>query len=437
MDIKKAFGTLLERWWVVALTVLIGIGAAIAATTATAPQYTSRSQLFVSTTGGTSSTESFQGDQFSQQRASSYAQILTSEILGQRVADALDLPLSGAQVASKVTAAVVPKTVLLDVSVLDSSADRAADIANSLSREFISYIVPLETPAGQEQPRATITVVNPAEAESTPTSPVLATNLLYGVAGGFLIGVLIAIALAAADSRVKKRSTAQTLTNLPVLGPVEPLKRSPESRRTQLTGWTTRDAEAYRKIRVHLQALPDQPKVILVTSSSANERTSGFALDLAAAFAESEHRTLLVETDSARPAVSTQLGLMPAATLADALGGQTSVEETAAVPTATPNQHLDVIPVGANDKLWPLLSSYSMRSLIYDLRASYSYIVIDTPPIAGNGSAAVLAGVSDGTLLVIDTKAAKKKDVSAAVRELAEADARPIAAVLTNPAKKR
>ena len=132
MDIKKAFGTLLERWWVVVLTVLIGVGAAVAATTATAPQYTSRAQLFVSTTGSTSSTESFQGDQFSQQRASSYAQILTSEILGQRVADALDLNLSGAQVAAKVTAAVVPKTVLLDVAVLDSSADRAADIANTL-----------------------------------------------------------------------------------------------------------------------------------------------------------------------------------------------------------------------------------------------------------------------------------------------------------------
>ncbi len=437
MDIKKAFGTLLERWWVVVLTVLIGVGAAVAATTATAPQYTSRAQLFVSTTGGTSSTESFQGDQFSQQRASSYAQILTSEILGQRVADALDLNLSGAQVAAKVTAAVVPKTVLLDVAVLDSSADRAADIANTLSQEFISYIVPLETPTGQEQPRATITVVNPAEAESTPTSPVLATNILYGVAGGFLIGLLIAIVLAAADSRVKKRSTAEALTNLPVLGPVQPLRRNPESRRTQLTAWTTRDAEAYRKIRVHLQSLPDQPKVILITSSSKKERTSGFALDLAAAFAESDHRTLLVETDSAHPVVATQLELTPAATLADALVGQTSIEATAAVPTPTANQNLDVIPVGANDKLWPLLSSYSMRSLIYNLRASYSYIVIDTPPIAGNGSAAVLAGACDGTLLVLDTKAAKRKDVSAAVRELAEADARPIAAVLTNPAKKR
>ncbi|MEW1931924.1 Wzz/FepE/Etk N-terminal domain-containing protein [Rhodococcus sp. NPDC079359] len=438
MDIKRAFVILLERWWIVAVTLVIGIGAAIVATLVTPPQYTSNAQLFVSTTGGTSSTESYQGDQFSQQRATSYAQILTSEILGQRVADALGLNLSGNAVAGKVTATVVPQTVLLDVSVTDSSADRAAEIANTLSDEFIAYIVPLETPTGQDQARATVTIVNGAEAASSPTTPKLTTYLIYGATGGILVGILLVILVATLDRRVSKRSDAESLTGLPVLGPVAPVTRSPEGRRAQLDKWSSPDAEAFRKVRVHLQSIPTGPQVILVTSSSAKESTIDFSVDLAAALAESDHRTVLIETDSAHPALAEQLSLPASAGLVGVLADtadKPDAPDQIAAPTT--DRYLDAIPVGVGLDATPMLSTVAMRDLVETLRKSYSYLVIDAPPLASSGSAAVLAGLCDGTLLVIDTKLARDRDVAAAVRELQGSDARPIAAVMASSSRKR
>ncbi|CCQ13665.1 Lipopolysaccharide biosynthesis protein [Rhodococcus sp. AW25M09] len=438
MDIKRAFVILLERWWIVAVTLVIGIGAAIVATLVTPPQYTSNTQLFVSTTGGTSSTESYQGDQFSQQRATSYAQILTSEILGQRVSDALGLSLSGSAVAGRVTATVVPKTVLLDVSVTDSSADRAAEIANTLSDEFISYIVPLETPTGQDQARATVTIVNGAEPATRPTTPKLTTYLIYGAACGILIGLLLVIVVATLDRRVSKRSDAESLTGLPVLGPVTSVMQSPEGRRTQLDNWTSPEAEAFRKIRVHVQSIPTGPQVILVTSSSAKESTINFSVDLAVALAESDRRTVVIETDSAHPTVAEQLSLPDSAGLVEALADTADRPDAAdqlAAPTT--NRNLDAIAVGVGVDATPMLSTAAMRELVEKLRQSYSYLVIDAPPAAASGATAVLSGLCDGTLLVIDTRLARDRDVATAVRELQGSDARPIAAVLTNSRRKR
>lgn len=438
MDIKRAFVILLERWWIVVVTLVIGIGAAIVATLVTPPQYTSNAQLFVSTTGGTSSTESYQGDQFSQQRATSYAQILSSEILGQRVSDALGLDLSGNAVASKVTATVVPQTVLLDVSVTDSSADRAASIANTLSDEFIAYIVPLETPTGQEQARATVTVVNSAEAATSPTTPKLTTYLIYGATGGILLGILLVIGVAILDRRVAKRSDAESLTGLPVLGPVASVTRSPEGRRAQLDKWASSDAEAFRKVRVQLQSVPTAPQVILVTSSSAKESTINFSTDLAVALAESDHRTVLIETNSAHPSVAEQLSLQSSSGLVGLLA-DTADGPVDADPIASPtiDRNLDAIPVGVGLDATPMLSTVAMRDLVEKLRQSYNYLVIDAPPLSTSGAAAVLAGLCDGALLVIDTKLARDRDVAAAVRELEGSDARPIAAVLASSGRKR
>lgn len=84
MESKKVLAVLLRMSWIIVITVLIGVGVGILLTRWLPHEYTAKTRLFVSTTGGTSSTESYQGDQFSQQRAASYAQIVTSEQVAQK-----------------------------------------------------------------------------------------------------------------------------------------------------------------------------------------------------------------------------------------------------------------------------------------------------------------------------------------------------------------
>ena len=132
---------------------VVGILAAVVVNAATPRQYTATARLFVAATGGTSSTESYSGEQFSQQRTASYAHMIVTEQVAQRVVDKLKLQMSAKKLSSKVRAAIVPRTVLLDVSATDRSPEDAAAIANTLADSFIEFAGPLETPVGQNAPR--------------------------------------------------------------------------------------------------------------------------------------------------------------------------------------------------------------------------------------------------------------------------------------------
>ncbi|NMN97785.1 polysaccharide biosynthesis tyrosine autokinase [Antrihabitans stalactiti] len=427
MNSNKAFAALRDRWWIPVVAMVIGIGVGIGLTFVLTPQYTSSAKLFVSTTGGTTSTESFQGDQFSQQRAGSYADMLSSEILGKRVVDALRLPLSGSEVASKVTATAVPKTVLINVSVKDDSAQRSAAIANKLAEEFISYITPLETPAGQAQARVVVTLVSPAAVPDSPTFPKLIPFALYGAIIGLVIGLAFVAFRHLTDRSVGKVGKLAAASGLPVLGPVTVVDRSPDERRAQMNSWDTPEAEAYRKVRVALQSMDPEPRIIVVTSSKTGESTVHAALDLAIAFAETDRSTVLIETDSANPVLASELSLAPSPGLIDLISVNLTLDH---VVQKTIQHCLSVVPVGTGRDVAPLLPSHVVSQALFSLLAEYNYIVIDTPPMDRSSAASVLAAVSDGTLLVVDPDVARRKDVVRATKELRTSGARPLGAVL-------
>ncbi len=102
MEFGPIFAAIRRRWWILAVTLVVGILAAVVVNAATPRQYTATARLFVAATGGTSSTESYSGEQFSQQRTASYAHMIVTEQVAQRVVDKLKLPMSAKKLSSKV-----------------------------------------------------------------------------------------------------------------------------------------------------------------------------------------------------------------------------------------------------------------------------------------------------------------------------------------------
>ena len=121
--------------------------------------------------------------------------MITSEQLTERVVDQLALPMTAGELSAEVTAVIVPRTVLFDVTVTDPSPDQAAAIANALADQFVVYAGAMYILVGQNFPRVTISVFNRAKAPSAPSSPDAGKNVFYGVVGGIALG-LAAIALA-------------------------------------------------------------------------------------------------------------------------------------------------------------------------------------------------------------------------------------------------
>lgn len=196
-------------WWLLLGGLLVGLAAAGLLSWLATPLYSSSTQLFVSVAGSTDTSAAYQGNLFTQQRVTSYAQLLTGEALAAEVVDDLDLELTPAAVAGKVNASVLPETVILDVTVTDTDPARARAIAASLAEQFTERVLELEADVSALK----VSIVEPADINSDPVSPDITRNLALGGVLGLLIGLGLALLRSRLDNTVKTGDDVQALTH--------------------------------------------------------------------------------------------------------------------------------------------------------------------------------------------------------------------------------
>ncbi|CAN5378786.1 polysaccharide biosynthesis tyrosine autokinase [soil metagenome] len=429
MDFRTIAAAIRRGWWILAIATAAGVFVAVLATGHATRQYTATTRLFISATGGNSSSEAYSGGQFAEQRAQSYAQMITSPQITQRVVDDLRLPVSAQELSTRVNAAIVPRTVLMDVSATDSSGERAADIANSLARSFIGYVQPLEIPAGLNTPRSTITVVNSADEPLFPSSPNVGSNVTYGLIGGLTLGLAALLLVQVLSRRIQSITDLSRLTDAPTIGPIVLPDHEADTGRHRLVDWTPEEAEQLRRLRVQVEAQAPPPQVLLLAPASAGEAAATLGAGLAVAFAEKGEMTALVVLDPAHaPGYSVN---DDAVGLAELMNGTSTMDE---VLHRTARDNLYVVPTGSTPDLESLLSSAAMSAFIDDLRKECDRVVLVTPPILESSAASVLSAVVDADLLVVQRKSTHRGQLDRAMGELKAARAPLFAVVLTGVA---
>ena len=152
MDLRDTLHAVRRGWWLLLGSVLLGLAIASAACWAATPLYSSSTQLFVSAADRPDAEAANEWATYVQQRSTTYAAALESTDMAGRVIDDLGLDLRPTDLVRRVTARAVPNTVVLEVTVTDSSPQRARDIAASLGREFTRWVDDAETTVG-EPPR--------------------------------------------------------------------------------------------------------------------------------------------------------------------------------------------------------------------------------------------------------------------------------------------
>ncbi|MFF2483244.1 CpsD/CapB family tyrosine-protein kinase [Paenibacillus sp. NPDC058071] len=168
-------------------------------------------------------------------------------------------------------------------------------------------------------------------------------------------------------------------------------------------------SEAYRTLRTNLQyaGADRELQVLMVTSASPKEGKSTTILNLAAAYAQSERKVILVDADLRKPTAHYTFGLSNRSGLSHLLSGQTQLDGLVQ-PSGIPG--LDVLTAGP---LPPnpseLLGSARMDSLLGKLREQYDIVLIDTPPVLAVSDAQVAAAGCDGVLLVVNARTGKRQ----------------------------
>ncbi|SNR77067.1 polysaccharide biosynthesis tyrosine autokinase [Blastococcus mobilis] len=392
--------SLRDHSYFIVLGVLLGLGAAGLLTWTTERTYTSSTQLFVGAVGATDTADAYEGNLFSQERVASYAQILTSPDLAERVVDELGLDLTAGELAAKVTAAPVPETVVLEVKVTDTSAERAQAIATSLGRQFASRVTELETPAGASSSTVAVSTIQTPDFNPEPASPDVPGTLGRGAAIGLVLGTGVALLRTRTDRAVRRDDDVEEAAGAHVVGRVLEQHRWARTRLPADVFGQSPAAEAYRALRVNLRHLDGRrrPQAVVVTGPLPGAGASTVAVNLSASLAASGQRVLLIDGDLRRPRVTHCLGLPDGPGLTDVLTGSAELHDVVRPWRGGRLSVLGAGPLPSDPEA--LLGSARMRSLLDVLRDQYDQVILDAPPLLSVVDAAVLSAVADSCLLV-------------------------------------
>jgi capsular exopolysaccharide synthesis family protein len=422
VELRDYLMVLRHRWMLVAACVLLAIGAGAGLTLIATPQYASTVRLFVSTPQS-DTMEAYQGGLFSAQRAASYADLVTGPEIAQRVVDRLGYQRSAGTLASQVSATVVPKTVILRVTVTDPDPYTARRLATAVGQEFTRFVDELESGPASAGPPIKASLLGPAVTQATPVSPQPLRNVGLAAVLGLLLGVGLAVLRETLDSTIRSAENLATLTATPLLGSITNDPRGAKRGILNLDPYAPH-VEAYRVLRTNLQFVNvDQPsRIFVVTSSVPEEGKTTTACNLALTLAQAGHRVALVDGDLRRPSVADALRLEPAVGLTTVLIGRITLAE-ALQPAGD-----DGLAVLASGVVPPapaeLLQSRAMADLLAELRRTFDIVLIDAPPLLPVTDAALLAAQAEGALLVVRYGKSTRDQVRASVERLSSVRAR-------------
>ncbi|PRY12981.1 YveK family protein [Kineococcus rhizosphaerae] len=211
MSIGEFLIALRRRRALVVVLLLLPLVAAVVFSLVRGKTYEATAQAFVSTPSSVAAPDQVvQGSQFAQTRAESYALLARTETVTGPAITSLGLKLTPQQLAREISTSVTLDTVIIDITVEDTSAQRAADIANAVGKQLVSAVGTLEAQSGATSPVA-VTIVQPATAPTSPAGPgwllVLGLGLVAGLALA-VCGALVAESLAASRARAVPAGTS-------------------------------------------------------------------------------------------------------------------------------------------------------------------------------------------------------------------------------------
>jgi capsular exopolysaccharide synthesis family protein len=406
------------------MCILIGLLGAGATSLLAKPSYISETQLFVALQNSGSVTELQQGNVFSQARVQSYVRTVSTPTVLQPVIDSLGLDVTPQALAEDIKASSDANTVLINIAVTSESPVQAAAIAQAVGTSLVAAVEELEKPSRSEISPVRLSIVTPATAPTSPSSPNMKLNIVLGLFCGLVSGVGLAILRSVLDTRVRGEADLRRVTDAAVLGGISFDSDATKKPLLTQTAPQSPRAESFRQLRTNLQFahVSRESKTVLMTSSLPGEGKSTTATNLAIALAQAGQTVALVDADLRRPMIAEYLGLERGAGLTTALIGKADLN--------------DLLQPWGNDKLYvltsgqvppnpsELLGSEKMKDLITRLESIFDAVVIDAPPLLPVTDAAVLAQQVGGVVLVVGAQKVRSTDIekSLAALQMVEAD---------------
>ncbi|CTK50605.1 capsular polysaccharide biosynthesis protein Wzd [Streptococcus pneumoniae] len=213
IDVFQLFKTLWQRKLMILLVALVTSAGAFAYSTfIVKPEYTSTTRIYVVNRNQGDKPELTNQDlQAGTYLVKDYREIILSQDALEKVATNLKLDMPAKTLASKVQVAVPADTRIVSISVKDKQPEEASRIANSLREVATEKIVAVTRVSD-------VTTLEEARPATTPSSPNVRRNSLFGFLGGAVVTVIAVLLIELLDTRVKRPEDVEDVLKIPLLG---------------------------------------------------------------------------------------------------------------------------------------------------------------------------------------------------------------------------
>ncbi len=462
----RLVATIRERWWAVVFTMIVVGGLIFAVSLLLDPQYKTTTQLRYSDRDAEVASQALvsAGTAELKHNISNDALALQTSDFAARVSQAMGGAAAAPDLRSAIKVEADAVSAEIRVTAVSADPGRAAEIADAFAALFViergeiitealtearglleARIAALGAEMADSERGQTLRqqltdlnaflsmqisdyeVIQKALVPTSAYSPRPIFNLLLGLAGGLVLGLILVTLLGYFDRRIKDRVTLERVVGLPVLGtmPAYPRGRGISSAPARPTlGFPEGDEsllEAMRMLRSNLKVLGfgETKRSILVTSAAPGEGKSTLAINLALTMALSGDRVVLVDADLRNPSIDRYLGIPNDEGLGDVLLDQgaswsAKIQAVDLAPFVSPRISFTrksterespvskflcltsgILPGSPNE----ILESSAMGDLLADLQGISDYVIVDGPPMLMASDSLILAQSVDAVVL--------------------------------------
>ncbi len=250
-------------------------------------------------------------------------------------------------------------------------------------------------------------------------------NILLAIIFGLFGGVGLVFFLEYLDDSVKAVEDVERITKWPFLASVPEIDKDgtlKEAEKDVFVDIKPKDpiSEIYRTIRTRMlfTAVDGKPvKAVMITSPGPQEGKTTTLCNLGIAIAQNRQRVLLVDADMRRPRLHETFGAENNKGLSSFISGQVPFDDVA---QKTKIENLSIVSGGVvPPNPSELLASHKMKEFVAKAGEKFDFIMIDTPPIGLLTDAVIVAGLTEGVIMVIENGKTSKR-ILARVNQLLE-----------------
>jgi len=443
IDIREILIVLLKRWYFIAICFILATGSSFAITKFyLKPVYRAQTTLFLGKESEKVASLSIADIQLNNQLVSDYRELLKSNLVAESIEKKLGV--SAKKLKSKVNVQTVKDSRIFSISYEDTDPKLASDVANELAlviKQLASDVIQVKN----------VSIIDTAKVPEYPVSPSTKKNVGLAGLAGLVLGAGMIYLLEMLDHTFKKPEEVERQMSLNVIGAVpkfEGAKRGKDKKKSQeqleqdyLKNLITKNdpkapaSEAFREIRtnLHYKSVDRELKTLVITSPSLGDGKTVTAVNVAVTLAKSGKKVLVIDADLRKPKVHLYFGLKNEKGLTNLIKGDVNEKDANSLALSLKDiPNLNVIPSGPiPPNPAEILSSNKMQNLLENLKEGYDLVILDTPPVGQVTDAAILAGISDGTVLVFACNQTRIEMAKRAKKALESVNSNIIGSVLT------